>query len=105
MIACDQMKCSKKKICKVYEMIQKFKGEIDIEVSNCVYNGLIFQSIKADTNKAVSVASKIRDSKEINENSAKIHALLEEKEKTAPNTTRAARFSGMQFTVDGEEQT
>ena len=105
MKACDQMNCSKKKICKVYEMIQKFKGEIDIEVSNCVYHGLMFQPIKADTKENVPVTPKIRNSKEINENSAKIHALLEEKEKTAPNTTRAAKFSGMQFTVDGEEQT
>ena len=99
------MNCSKKKICKVYEMIQKFKGEIDIEVSNCVYHGLMFQPIKTGANETALATPKIRDSKEINENSAKIHALLEEKEKTAPKTTRAAKFSGMQFTVDGEEQT
>jgi hypothetical protein len=104
MKACDDCRCDKKKICKVYEMIQKFKGEIDIEVNNCAYNGLMFQSIKpvATTPRPVST---IKSSEEVNSKSSRIHALQQQQENSAPETTKKARSLGMQFVVDDEEQT
>jgi len=103
MKACDQCNCSKKKICKVYDMIQKFKGEIDIEVNTCVYHGAMFIPVKQEGQ--TMPIPKVRDRKEINENSAKIHALQNQKDKDAPNTTNKAKMLGMQFTVDGEVET
>lgn len=108
MKACDDCNCNERKICKVYEMVRKFKGEIDIEINDCVYNYTMFHSIKKNPAAQSTLSNSIpmvKSSEEVNEKSSRIHALQKQQKNSAPQTTKKAGQLGMQFTVDDEEQT
>lgn len=105
MRACDEMNCGKRKICRVYEMIQQFKNEIQIDVNLCLYHGQMFvPATGINNNTSANVVSpKIRSADEVNDISARIHALQEESKSTSPKTTAKAKAGHMQFSVDDHD--
>lgn len=102
MRVCDDMNCSKRKICRVYEMIHQFKNEIRIDVSACAYYGqtLVPSNVSSVTN---AVAPKVRSAEEINDISARIHALQGENKSISPETIKKAKAGHMQFSVDDHD--
>ena len=91
--------CQRKKICRLYEMALNLRGEIQFEVTQCVH----FSSSGQMSTPVVPLRPQ-RDINEINETSAKIHALQQNKEKNVSTTTVAkAKNNRMQFSVDDQD--
>lgn len=89
MVQCD-LNCSKRGVCKVYDIIQQYKGRIDISVFRCQYHD------------SYAVQEPPRDVMSLHNRSQEIRQHMSKSNNDAPGTANSLRGTGMKLEVDDE---
>lgn len=80
------IQCNKKKICRIFDFMKQFNGEVSYAISQCnYYQGAVLSPLQQQPNP-IQLASRMKDPEEVNNRSEAIRNLQKQKKNDLPSS-------------------